>query len=218
MLKRAFDIVMSTMGLIVLGPFMLVMALWIKLSSKGPVFFRGQRVGRCGRPFRIFKFRSMVVDADKLGPLSTAAGDPRVTRAGRFVRKFKIDELPQLINVLLGQMSLVGPRPEVQKFIDMYAGEEKEILNVRPGITDWASIWNADEGTILAGSDDPDKAYAEIIRPTKLKLQLDYARHHSVWIDVRVIFYTMWKVLKKDWLPGKLRPYGRLKAGGIEPY
>ncbi|MHC4981652.1 MAG: sugar transferase [Planctomycetota bacterium] len=216
MTKRIFDIVMSLLGLIVLGPFLLAMALWIKLDSKGPVFFRGVRVGRAGKAFKIFKFRSMVLDAERIGPASTSQEDPRVTAAGRFMRKFKIDELPQLLNVLVGQMSHVGPRPEVQKFIDMYSDEEKQILNVRPGITDWASVWNADEAAILAGSDDPDKTYLEVIRPTKLKLQLDYARNHSLWIDIKILFCTFWKIFKPDWLPAKLRPYGHLQIGKIE--
>lgn len=199
-----------------LGPFLLVMAVWIKLNSRGSVFYRGVRVGRRGKPFRIFKFRSMVVDAENIGASSTADEDPRVTSAGKFMRKCKIDELPQLINVLVGHMSLVGPRPEVQKFIDMYTEQEKDILKVRPGITDWASIWNADEGAILAGSDDPDKAYLEIIRPTKLKLQLDYARKHSFWTDIQIIFFTIWKVLRRNWLPAKLKSYGRLQDAQIQ--
>jgi len=217
MLKRAFDIVMSLIGLILLGPVLLAVALWIKLDSKGPVFYRGLRVGRFGKSFRIFKFRSMVMDAEQIGPASTADEDSRVTHAGRFMRKFKIDELPQLLNVLMGQMSFVGPRPEVQKFIDMYTEQEKAILGVRPGITDWASVWNADEGAILAGSEDPDKAYEELIRPTKLKLQLDYARNHSLWIDIRIIAYTVLKILRKNWLPRKLEPYGRLQAAVAGP-
>jgi len=209
--KRLFDIIASLIGLAVFGLPLLALALWIKLDSKGPIFYRGQRGGRFGKPFGIFKFRTMVLDADKIGGLSTSDHDPRITRAGRFLRKGKLDELPQLINVLAGDMSVVGPRPEVLKYVDMYVGEEKEILQVRPGISDWASIWNADEGAVLAGSDDPDRAYEELIRPTKLKLQLDYARNHSLWIDIRIILSTIRKVLQKDWLPRRLAPYGRLQ-------
>ena len=207
MWKRAFDVVLSFIGLVLTGPFLLALAVWIKLDSKGPVFYRGVRVGRFGRPFRIFKFRSMVADADKIGPSSTADEDPRVTRPGRLIRKGKLDELSQLLNVLIGDMSLVGPRPEVQKFVDMYTDEEKAILDARPGITDWASIWNADEGAVLAGADDPDQAYLELIRPTKLKLQLDYVRHHNLLTDIRIILYTIRKVLRRTWVPKRLRAY-----------
>lgn len=133
----------------------------------------------------------MVVNADKIGGSSTADDDPRITRIGKRLRKYKLDELPQLFNVFLGEMSLVGPRPEVQLYTDMFSGEEKDILKVRPGITDWASLWNADEGSILAGSRDPEKAYMELIRPTKLKLQLQYARNHSIMTDVQIIFLTL---------------------------
>ena len=214
MLKRAFDIALSLVGLGVCGGPLALIAVWIRLDSPGPVFYRGVRVGRFGKPFRIFKFRSMVVDAEKLGPASTAAEDARLTRSGSFLRKYKLDELPQLMNVLVGDMSFVGPRPEVQKFVDLYTDQEKEILNVRPGISDWASIWNADEGAVLAGSDDPDKLYEELIRPTKLKLQLEYARHHRLWADIRILVCTFVRILRKDWLPKELAPYGALAAGG----
>jgi len=137
----------------------------------------------------------MVADAEKIGGPSTADDDPRITKLGRFLRKYKLDELSQLINVLRGEMSLVGPRPEVQHYVDMFTEEEKAILSVRPGITDWASLWNPDEGAILAGSPDPEKAYMEKIRPQKLKLQLKYVRKHSFWIDLKIILLTLKSII-----------------------
>jgi len=189
--KRLFDIIVSSIGLLILSPLFLLIALFIKLDSPGPVFYRGIRVGRFGKPFRIFKFRTMVVDAEKLGGPSTADDDPRITRAGKFIRKYKLDELPQLINVLKGEMSIVGPRPEVQMYVDMFTEEEKAILNVRPGMTDWASLWDIDEGAILAGSPDPEKTYMEKIRPEKLRLQLEYVRNHSFRVDMKIILKTL---------------------------
>ena len=138
----------------------------------------------------------MVLNAEKLGGPSTADDDPRITRVGKFIRKFKLDELPQLINVLKGEMSIVGPRPEVQMYVDMFTGEEKAILSVRPGITDWASIWNPDEGAILAGSADPEKTYMEKIRPEKIRLQLKYVRERSFWNDLRIIAQTIITILR----------------------
>ena len=157
MLKRTFDFLSSLIGLIVISPILVTISILIKKEDRGPVFYRGARVGRFGKLFRIFKFRTMVVNAEKMGGPSTADDDPRITKMGRFIRKFKLDELPQLINVLKGEMSIVGPRPEVQMYVDMFSEGEKAILTVRPGITDWASIWNPDEGAILAGSPDPEK-------------------------------------------------------------
>ena len=180
MLKRAFDFLSSLIGLILVSPILVTIAILIKNEDGGPVFYRGVRVGRFGKPFRIFKFRTMVVNAEKLGGPSTADDDPRITKVGKFIRKFKLDELPQLINVLKGEMSIVGPRPEVQMYVDMFTEEEKAILSVRPGITDWASIWNPDEGAILAGSPDPEKTYMEKIRPEKIRLQLKYVRERSL--------------------------------------
>ena len=193
-MKRIFDMVMATVGLVIWGPLLLWIARKIKLEDGGPVFYRGVRVGLHGKPFRIFKFRSMVVNADKIGPFSTASEDPRITRIGRWLRARKLDELPQLMNVLSGDMSFVGPRPEVKKFTDMYTIEEKAIWTVRPGITDWASIWNSDEGAILAGAADPDQAYLELIRPEKLRLQLKYVRERSFMMDIRIIFQTLLKL------------------------
>lgn len=193
MLKRAFDFVTALLGLIILSPFFLLTAIAIKLESKGPVFYRGVRVGRYGKPFMIFKFRSMVQDAERLGADSTSATDMRVTRVGRFIRKFKLDEFSQLINVLIGDMSLVGPRPEVQRFVDMYTEEERTILTLRPGITDWSSIKFHNEGEIIeaSGITNADEAYAKLIRPEKLRLQLQYVRERNLWIDIKIIFSTL---------------------------
>ena len=197
MLKRTFDFLSSLVGLILVSPVLVTIAILIKREDGGPVFYRGVRVGRFGKTFRIFKFRTMVVDAEKKGGASTADDDPRITKVGKFIRKFKLDELPQLINVLKGEMSIVGPRPEVQMYVDMFTEEEKAILSVRPGITDWASIWNPDEGAILAGSPDPERTYMEKIRPEKIRLQLKYVRERSFLVDLRIIFETLKTVLKR---------------------
>jgi lipopolysaccharide/colanic/teichoic acid biosynthesis glycosyltransferase len=209
--KRFLDIIVSLLGLIAICPLLLGIALWVKVDSPGPVFYRGKRAGRGGKAFGIFKFRSMVVNADKLGGPSTSDSDPRVTRSGRFIRRFKLDELAQLINVLLGDMSLVGPRPQVLDYVETYyTPEEKEVLKVRPGITDWASIWGLEEGAFLAHFSDPDDAYVKHIHPTKLKLQLAYARSHTLWTDLKILACTMRRMLRADWLPPELEPYGRL--------
>lgn len=196
-LKRIFDVIMSFIGLIFISPVLLGAAYLIKKEDKGPVFYRGVRVGKNGKSFRIFKFRSMVVNAENLGGSSTADDDPRILKVGKLLRKYKLDELPQLINVLIGEMSFVGPRPEVKHYVDMYSEEEKQILTVRPGITDWASLWNSDEGSILAGSPDPEKTYLEEIRPEKIRLQLKYIREQSFFIDIKIIFQTIFKVIKR---------------------
>jgi len=193
MIKRVFDLMLSLFGLIVMSPCLLFFAVAIKVDSPGPIFYRGLRVGRGGKTFRIFKFRSMVVDAEKSGVTSTSGQDDRVTRMGKLIRKFKMDEFAQLINVFLGDMSLVGPRPEVQKFVDQYTEEERQILSMRPGITDWASIKFHNEGDIIeaSGISDADEAYAKLIRPEKLRLQLKYIRERSLWIDIKIILATL---------------------------
>jgi lipopolysaccharide/colanic/teichoic acid biosynthesis glycosyltransferase len=196
-MKRIFDVISSVTGLILISFFLFAISILIKKDDGGPVFYRGVRVGVGGKPFRIFKFRTMVVDADRKGGPSTADDDPRITRIGRKLRKYKLDELPQLINVFLGDMSLVGPRPEVPHYVKMYTDEEKAILTVRPGITDWASLWNADEGAILAGSLDPDKDYLEKIRPEKIRLQLKYVHERSFWTDSKIIFLTLKTIICK---------------------
>jgi lipopolysaccharide/colanic/teichoic acid biosynthesis glycosyltransferase len=198
MIKRLFDLTAAFVGLILTAPFFLCVAWLIKKEDSGPVFYRGERVGLSGKPFRIFKFRTMVVDAESLGGPSTPDDDSRITWVGKWLRKNKLDELPQLINVLRGDMSIVGPRPEVKRYADMYTEEEKAILTVRPGITDWASIWNADEGAVLAEKEDPEKAYLELIRPKKLKLQMKYVKEQSLWVDLKIIFLTILAVLQPE--------------------
>lgn len=190
-MKRLFDMTAASVALAVLSPLLIAIAVGVKLETPGPAFYRGTRIGRLGRPFRMFKFRTMVVDADRLGGPSTANDDPRITRFGRLLRRYKLDELPQLINVLKGEMSIVGPRPEVPHYIDMLTEPERVILSVHPGMTDWASIWNPDEGALLAGSDDPERAYLEQIRPTKIRLQVEYVRRRSFWVDLGIIYQTL---------------------------
>ncbi len=195
MLKRLFDFLSSLFGLIILSPVLLTIAAFIKFYDWGPIFYRGKRVGLHGKIFRIYKFRSMIVDAEKTGVLSTSKEDIRVTPIGKLIRKTKIDELPQLINVLKGEMSMVGPRPEVKRFTDLYTNEEKVLLNIKPGITDYASIWNVDEAEVLKGSQDPDKDYFEKIRPEKIRLQLKYYKEKSLWTDIKIIFLTIKKMM-----------------------
>lgn len=190
-MKRLFDIVFSLLGLMILSLVLLVVAFLIKKEDGGPIFYRGVRVGRYGKLFRIFKFRTMVVDAERLGGSSTADDDPRITKIGKFIRKYKIDELPQLINVMKGEMSIVGPRPQVPWAVELYSEEEKLLITVRPGITDYASIKFKNEAEILKGSKDPDKDYLEKIAPEKLKLGLEYVNNMSLWTDLKIIFMTL---------------------------
>lgn len=166
----------------------------IKLDDKGPVFFRQERVGYKGRPFRIWKFRTMVVDAEKIGKPLTVGRDPRITRVGYWLRKFKLDELPQLFNVLVGEMSLVGPRPEVPKYVALYTPEQRKVLDLVPGITDPASIKYRDESEILGRSPDPDRTYLEEIMPEKIRLNLEYAAHATVWSDFIIVLKTLFRV------------------------
>ena len=196
-MKRLFDIVASGLGLVVLSPLFIILAIWIKLDSKGPVFYRQVRVGRFNKDFRIFKFRSMRVGADK-GSLVTIGGrDPRVTKSGYLIRKFKLDELPQLINVVIGDMSLVGPRPEVRHYVDYWTPEQKHVLDVRPGITDPASIKFRNENELMEKADDPEKYYIEVIMQEKIKLYLEYVEKHSFWYDLGLIFKTFWVIVKE---------------------
>ena len=189
-MKRLFDIVASGCGLIVLSPVFLILAIWIKLDSPGPVFYRQVRVGRGNKDFRIFKFRSMRVGSDK-GSLVTIGGhDPRITRSGYFIRKFKLDEFPQLINVFVGDMSLVGPRPEVRHYVDYWTPEQLHVLDVRPGITDPASIKFRNENELMEQAEDPEKYYIEVIMQEKIKLYLEYVQHHSFLGDIGLIFKT----------------------------
>ena len=189
-MKRLFDVVASGVGLLLLSPLFLLVAIWIKLDSPGPVFYRQVRVGQYNQDFRIFKFRSMRVGADK-GSLVTIGGrDPRVTRSGYFIRKFKIGELPQLINVFIGDMSLVGPRPEVRHYVDYWTKEQLHVLDVRPGITDPASIKFRNENELLEKAEDAEKYYIEVIMQEKLRLYLEYVENHSFWYDIKLIFQT----------------------------
>lgn len=194
-MKRIFDITASGLGLIVLSPLFLILAIWIKLDSKGPVFYRQVRVGRHNKDFRIFKFRSMRVGADK-GSLVTIGGhDPRITRSGYFIRKFKFDELPQLINVFIGDMSLVGPRPEVRHYVDYWTSEQMHVLDARPGITDPASIKFRNENELMEKAEDPEKYYIEVIMQEKLRLYLEYVKNNSFIKDIGLIIKTFWVIV-----------------------
>ncbi len=195
MFKRLFDIIFSFLGLVMTAPLLGLVAIMIKVSFPGPVFFRGTRIGKSGKPFKMFKFRTMVPDAEKLGGYSTAEDDLRLTKIGSFLKKFQLDELPQLINVLKGEMSFVGPRPEVPFYVKIMTEEEKKIiLSVKPGMTDLASLWNFHEGKILKGSPDPEKTYMEKIRPEKLRLQMKYVKERSFLVDLKIIFKTIAKI------------------------
>ncbi len=195
-MTRIFDIVISFFGLVVLSPVLIIVALIIVIDDPGPVFYRQLRVGRYGRDFRIFKFRSMRVNADKAGLITVGDRDPRVTRAGYYIRKYKIDELPQLLNVLIGDMSLVGPRPEVRRYVDLYTDEQRRVLSVRPGITDYASIEYVDENRLLAASDDPDSTYIDEIMPAKIALNMRYINHPTLGEYLRILFLTIKAILR----------------------
>ena len=195
MRKRFFDIIVSLCGLILLMPFLFIIAIYIKLNSDGKVFFRQVRVGRFGSPFKIHKFRTMYLGAEKKGRLSIG-DDERITTPGRFLRKFKLDELPQLIDVFVGNMSLVGPRPEVKEFMDDYPLDVKNIvLSVRPGITDLASIEMVDESNILNEYENPKQAYIDVVLPIKQKHYVDYVKNQSFWLDLKIIYLTIYKIL-----------------------
>lgn len=193
-MKRLFDFSMALLGLIILSPVLILISLIILLTMGWPIFYRQQRIGRNGVPFRIVKFRSMVKDAEKKGKPYTSGGDPRITRLGRVLRKYKLDELPQLFNVLKGEMAVVGPRPEVAEYVRLYTEEQKKVLKVRPGLTDTASIVYRNEESILARYEDSDKAYIEKIMPAKLKLNLAYLEKASFGGDLILIFKTLEKI------------------------
>lgn len=195
--KRSFDLLAAGAGLLLLSPVLLLLALWIRLDSPGPVFFRQVRVGRFGRPFRIHKFRTMRTDAERHGQLTVGA-DARVTRAGLLLRKTKLDELPQLIDVVCGSMSLVGPRPEVPRYVEQYpAALRDKVLSLRPGITDWASIRMIDENEILGRAEDPERAYIEQVLPEKLAYYVRYADTHTLAGDVHIILVTLLKIVSR---------------------
>ncbi|ASU34745.1 sugar transferase [Mucilaginibacter xinganensis] len=194
MLKRAFDICLSLTGIIVLSPLFILTGLFIMIDSNGPVLYIQQRVGRNCIDFGLLKFRTMYVHADRLGCLTIGSHDPRITRIGLWLRKFKVDELPQLFNVLAGHMSFVGPRPEVRKYVDLYTPYQLKVLSIKPGLTDWASIQYFDENDLLAGSDDPEKFYINKIIPSKITYNLKYIDHHNLWVDLKIIAGTLKKI------------------------
>jgi lipopolysaccharide/colanic/teichoic acid biosynthesis glycosyltransferase len=194
--KRLFDLVGASLALLLLAPLLLAIAAWIRLDSPGPALFRQERVGRGGRPFRIHKFRTMVADAPQRGPAITVGDDARVTRAGRWLRRWRFDELPQFVDVLVGDMSLVGPRPEVPRYVALYPPALRdEVLALRPGMTDPASIANLDESALLARAADPEREYVEVLLPRKLKASLDYARTATLGSDVVVLWRTLRRLL-----------------------
>ena len=190
-MKRLFDIVCSFFGLVFLSWLFVFVALWVGLSSRGGVFYRQRRVGRCNRDFTIYKFRSMRVNSDSQGLLTIGGRDGRITKAGVFIRKYKLDELPQLFNVLRGDMSFVGPRPEVRKYVELYTEEQKKVLTVRPGITSLSSIKYRNENEILSRSDNPEQNYIDVIMQDKLAIELDYLEQRSLLTDIKVIFQTI---------------------------
>lgn len=190
-LKRCFDFIAALLGLLVLSPILGLIAFLIKKHDGGPVLYAGQRVGRNGVLFGMYKFRTMVLNADKIGGSSTPDDDPRITPIGKFLRRYKLDELPQLLNVVKGEMSLVGPRPQVKWAVDLYTPEQRHVLTVLPGITDYASVRFPNEGEILRGSTDPDRDYMEKIHPEKMRLSLEYIRERSFLVDLRVIAATL---------------------------
>ena len=196
MLIRLLDIVLSLLGLLFLLPIFVILAVWIKFDSQGSIFFRQIRVGKEGRDFRIYKFRTMIVNAEKMGIITIGERDPRITNSGYFLRKYKLDELPQLINVLKGEMSFVGPRPEVRKYVEMYNQEQLKILTVKPGITDYASIEYINEDEILGKSLNPEKTYIEEIMPQKIKYNMKYINNKTVIEYFKIIFLTIIKIIK----------------------
>lgn len=195
--KRLVDLVIAIPGVIALGPVFAIAAAAVKLESHGPVLFRQERIGKDGHPFRILKFRSMVVDAEQRGPPLTSGGDPRITRVGRWLRATKVDELPQLLNVIAGEMSLVGPRPEVSKYVELYSESQRRVLVLVPGITDPASIRFSDESSLLASFADPERAYVEQIMPEKIRLNLEYAANATWRSDLQVILATVLKIVRR---------------------
>ncbi len=191
---RILDFIFSFLGLIILTPFLFLIGLMIKLSSRGSILYKQSRVGRNGVEFNVYKFRSMRLNSDKLGLITVGGRDPRVTSIGYYLRKYKLDELPQLINVIIGDMSLVGPRPEVRKYVDLYTLEQKRVLAIRPGITDWASINYRDENVILGKSSNPEKDYIEKVLPDKLKYNLIFMDKYGVCEYLKIIFITLWRI------------------------
>jgi lipopolysaccharide/colanic/teichoic acid biosynthesis glycosyltransferase len=193
--KRIFDLIASAIGLLILSPIFAIVAIWIKLDSSGPILFKQTRVGYQGQPFQICKFRTMVVNAEAIGTQITTGGDPRITKIGKFLRKYKLDELPQLFNVLMGEMSLVGPRPEVPKYVNLYNSEQKKVFQVRPGITDLASLEFRNENELLVGKDNAEEFYIQEIMPRKLLLNLEYIDRVSLLFDLKIIAKTISRII-----------------------
>lgn len=193
--KRIFDFISSLLVLLLFSPLFFLIAIWIAFDSRGGVFYKQIRVGKDGKEFTLLKFRSMTTGADKHG-LITVGNDSRVTRSGKFIRKTKLDEIPQLINILKGEMSVVGPRPEVPKYVALYSEEQKKVLSVRPGLTDYASLKYFDEQKLLGESDNPEKIYIETVMPSKLQLNMKYIGERSFWVDLKLIFQTLFRIFK----------------------
>ncbi len=193
---RFFDFIFSLIGIILIMPIFFIISILIKIDSKGSILYKQQRVGLKGKDFFVYKFRTMRIDADKFGLLTVGGRDPRVTKVGYVLRKYKLDELPQLFNVLLGDMSIVGPRPEVRKYTSLYTSEQQVVLDVLPGITDWASLTYKDENILLAASDNPELTYIQQIMPEKIKLNLIYIRKRTVFEYFKIIFHTIWAIIK----------------------
>lgn len=193
---RFFDIIFSIIGLVILSPIFIVLYLLIRIESKGGGFYSQERIGKNGKPFKLYKFRSMRIESDKKGLITIGEKDNRITKTGFILRKYKLDELPQLWNVFIGDMSLVGPRPEVKKYTDLYTEEQKQVLQVRPGITDWASIKYVDENKILGEAKDPDEAYVNLIMPNKIKLNMVYIQHQTLGEYFKIIFTTFKEIVR----------------------
>lgn len=193
---RFFDIIFSIIGLVILSPIFIVLYLLIRIESKGGGFYSQERIGKNGKPFKLYKFRSMRIGSDKKGLITIGKKDNRITKTGFILRKYKLDELPQLWNVFIGDMSLVGPRPEVKKYTDLYTEEQKQVLQVRPGITDWASIKYVDENKILGEAKDPDEAYVNLIMPNKIKLNMVYIQHQTLGEYFKIIFTTFKEIVR----------------------
>lgn len=196
-MKRTFDIIASGLGLLFLSPLFIILAIWIKSDSKGPVFYKQVRVGRYNKDFYLYKFRSMYLDSDKKGLITIGNKDPRVTKSGYFIRKYKLDEFPQLINVFKGDMSLVGPRPEVRKYVDLYTSDQLQVLSVRPGITDLASIRYRNENEILEKAVNPDQYYIDVVMQDKLNINMEYVKSYSFLNDIKLIFKTFWAIISE---------------------
>ncbi|MAC96400.1 MAG: glycosyl transferase [Flavobacteriales bacterium] len=194
-MKRLFDILSSAIAFILLSPILIVLAVAIMIDSKGGIFYKQKRIGKNGKAFMLYKFRSMRTGSDRKGLITVGSNDDRTTKVGRFIRKYKLDELPQLINILKNEMSVVGPRPEVEKYVQLYTAEQQKVLNVKPGLTDLASLAYINENEILGQAKDPEKTYVEQIMPAKLRLNLEYIEKQSFWFDLQIIAKTLMRIV-----------------------